>query len=105
MMKRFCNFAGRGDMSIANNQYFNLEPDPGAVLLVTRRFGKAEFIICYARSAIVDKWGCYCFESFRRVSDLGFTRCWAERTDSDLMIFHSVTVYVVPEEEWMRRCD
>jgi len=102
-MKRFYDFSGRGDTSIANDKYYLLEPDPGAVLLVTQTFGKAEFIICYCKSAIIEKWGCYCFDSFRRAYDPGFTCCWAEPTDSDLMIYHSVTVYLVFEEEWMRR--
>jgi len=102
-MKQFCDFAGRGDASIPSKKYYLLEPDRGGVLLITRKFGKAEFILCYCKSAIVEKWGCYCFECFRRVSDPGFTRCWAERTDSDLMIFHSTTVYLVTEEPWMRQ--
>ena len=103
-MKHFRDFAGRGDVTIPDDKYYLLEPDPGAVLLVTQKFSNAEFILCYCKSAIVEKWGCYCFESFRRASDLGFSRSWAERTDSDLMIFHSATVYLVAEEQWMRRC-
>jgi len=102
-VKRFYDFSGRGDTSIPFDKYHLLEPDPGAVLLVTQICGKAEFIICYCRSAIVEKWGCYCFESFRRASDICFTRCWAEPTESDLMIYRAVTVYLVAEEEWMGR--
>ena len=103
VMKQFCDFAGRGDTSIASDKYYLLEPDAGAVLLVTRRLGTAEYIVCYCKSVLVEKWGCYCHEPFQRFSDLGFTRSWAERIDSDLMIFHAATVYLVFEEEWMRR--
>jgi len=102
-MKHFRDFAGRGDISIAGDKYYLLESDPGAVLLVTQKIGAAEFIVCYCKSAIVEKWGCYCFDSFRRAYDPGFTCCWAERTGSDLMIYHAATVYLVSEEAWMRR--
>jgi len=104
-MDHFFDFAGRGDRMIAHDKYYNLEPDPGAVILVTRTFGQAEFIVAYCRSATVEKWCCYCFRSFRRVSDATCARCWAVPDDSDLMIHHSVSLYLVAEELWMRRAD
>ena len=88
---------------ISTDKIFSLDPDPGAVLLLTKTYGHAEFVVTFCRSALVEKWCCYCVGAFRRASDLGFTRSWAEPVESDLMIYHAVTVYLVAEEDWMRR--
>ena len=102
-MDHFFDFLGRGDRMIDRDKYFQLQPDPGAVLLLCLPCGRTEFIVGYARSAIVEKWGCYCFESFRRASDPTLQRSWAEPHDADLMIFRAVSVYLITEEPWMRR--
>jgi len=102
-MNHFFDFLGRGDSMIAHDKYFHLEPDPGAVLLLTLRCGRTEFVVGYARSAIVETWGCYCFHSFRRASDASLQRSWAEPHEADLMIFRAVSVYLTLEEPWMLR--
>ena len=102
-MDHFFDFLGRGDRMIDRDKYFQLQPDPGAVLLLCLPCGRTEFIVGYARSAIVEKWGCYCFGSFRRVSDASLRRSWAEPHEADLMIFRAVSIYLVPEQPWMIR--
>lgn len=101
-MKQFFQYGGRGDRKIAHNSLFKLESDAGGVFLVTKEVGKVEFILGYCRSAIVERWGCYCMGTFRRASNLDLSRSWAVPMESELMIFHATTVYLVPEEEWMR---
>ena len=101
MMDHFFDFLGRGDSMIARDKYYQLEPDPGAVLLLTQSYRGIEFVVGYARSAIVEKWGCYCFKSFKRVSDSALQRSWAQPHEADLMIYRAVSVYLVEEEPWM----
>jgi hypothetical protein len=103
MMDQFFTYAGRGDCQLANENIYHVEPDVGAVLLITTTIGKIEFKLAYCRSAFIEKWGCYTFGSFRRASSPNLDITWAVPTESELMIFHSVDVYLVPEEEWMRQ--
>ena len=103
MMKRFFYFCGRGNNVMSDDKFFSLDPDPGAVLMLTRKYGHAEFVVTYCRSALVEQWCCYCVGAFSRFSDLGFTRSWAEPAESDLTIHYAVTVYLVAELDWMRR--
>ena len=101
-MKQFFEYGGRGDRKIAHDSLFQLDSEAGGVFLVTKKFGKVEFILGYCRSAIVERWGCYCIGTFRRATSLDLSRSWATQMESELMIFHAATVYLVPEEEWMR---
>jgi hypothetical protein len=102
-MKRFFHFAGRGNGLISDDKYYHLEPDEGAVLLITKRVGKVEFILGFCREAIIERWGCYCMHSFRRASSPDLSRSWSVPEEAELMIYHSVTVYLVREEDWMRQ--
>ena len=102
-MDHFFSYGGRGDRQLPNDNIYHLEPDTGAILLITTTIGKAEFILAYCRSAFIEKWGCYTFGSFRRASSPDLSSTWAVQAESELMIFHSVDVYLVPEEEWMRQ--
>jgi hypothetical protein len=101
-MKHFFDYGGRGDERIAEDTLFQLDSEAGGIFLITQTIGKTEFIKGYCRSAIVEKWGCYCMCTFRRVSNVDLSHSWAEPMESELMIFHAVAVYLVPEEEWMR---
>ena len=101
-MRQFFEYAGRGDRKIAHDSLLRLDTDAGGVFLITQKIGKTEFVKGYCRSAIVERWGCYCMGTFRRASTLDLSRSWAAPMESELMIFHAVTVYLVPEEEWMR---
>ena len=101
-MKQFFEFGGRGDRTIAHDSLYQLDSDAEGVFMVTKKIGKAEFILCFCRSAIVERWGCYCMGTFRRQSNLDLSRSWAVPMESELMIFHATSVYLVHEEEWMR---
>lgn len=101
-MKAFFIFNGRGTPQINRSRILSLDPDPGAVLLITKRIADIEFVCGYCRSAIIDKWGCYCAHPFLRVGSPDLSRSWCMPMESDLMIFHAVCLYLVPEEPWMR---
>lgn len=100
-MKAFFSYDGRGTPRIKRDKILSLEPDPGAVFLMTRRVGNIEFVFGYCRSAIIEKWGCYCMHPFHRVSSPDLSQSWCMPMESDLMIFHAVQLYLVPEEPWM----
>ena len=103
LMKPFFHFDGRGTRRIGPSKIFKLEPDPGAVLLITRRIGNVDFVIAWFRSAIVERWGCYSMGGFRRVSNGNLTQSWAQPVETELMIYHAVSVHLVPEEPWMTK--
>ena len=101
-MDQFFSYRGRGDRQILNHKIYHLEPDLGAVLLITTTIGKVEFVLTYCRSAYIEKWGCYSFGSFRRASAPDLRSTWAVPAESELIIFYAVNVYLVPEQDWMR---
>jgi hypothetical protein len=100
-MKPFFSFGGRGTPMIPRDSIVELAPDAGVVLLVTQRLADIDFSVGYCRSAIVERWGVYCFGNFRRVSSPDLRRSWAAPCESDLMIYRAVDVHLVPEEPWM----
>lgn len=100
-MDHFFTYGGRGDQQIVHDSIFCLEPDEGAVLLVTRKIGKVEFVLAYCRSAIIERWGCYCIDPFHRASSSDLRQTWCEPLESELIIYHQVDVYLVPDEPWM----
>lgn len=102
-MEQFFTYRGRGDFQLAGESIYHLEPDAGTVLLITTTVSKVDFVLAYCRSAFIERWGCYTFGSFRRASSPNLKITWAVPAESELMIFHSVNVYLVPEEEWMRK--
>jgi hypothetical protein len=103
-MKTFFEFGGRGTTRIKHDKMFSLEPNPGAAFLIVRRIHHVEFVLAWCRGAMIERWGCYSFGAFRRVSSADLTRTWAEPVESELMIYHAVSVYLVPEEPWMLAC-
>jgi len=102
-MTEFYKFHGRGQGPAEPDSCFLLEADEGTVLEITETHGKSEFVVGYCRKAIADRWGVYCLEPFRRVSDLALTRSWAEHCPSAVFIFRAVRFQLTQEEEWMRR--
>ncbi len=54
LMKPFFHFDGRGMRRIGPTRVFKLEPDPGAVLLITKRIGKVDSVIAWCRFTIVE---------------------------------------------------
>ena len=97
----FFEFGGRGTRAIRPSKILHLEPDPGAVLLITKRVRAVEFVLCYCRSAIVERWGVYTIKAFRRACTPDLRRSWPCYLESELMIFHQVDLYLVPHEAWM----
>lgn len=102
-MREIYRYQGRGQKDVSSDTSYLIECENGRVLVVTEVFGKAEFIVGYCRSAIVDGWGVCCIRPFRRVSDLGFTRSWAEPQKADLLVFRRVRLHLSAEEQWMQR--
>jgi len=100
-MKPIFTFEGRGTQNIADDSIFKVEPDEGAVLLITKKVGNVEFVMGFCVTALVERWGCYCMGTFVRASDPAMNRTWAVTAESDLMIFHGVRLHLVAEEEWM----
>ena len=100
-MDPFFSYGGRGDRQLDHDNIYHLEPDVGAVLLITTTIRKIEFNLVYCRSAFVERWGCYTFGTFSRASSPDLESTWAVQAESELMIFHAVNVYLVPEEGWM----
>lgn len=101
-MSEIFQYLGRGLEPVREEPRYLIECGEGRVLTVTEKFGHAEYIVGYCRSAIVDAWGVRCIQPFRRVSDLGFTRSWAEPRKNDLMIYRRVWLNIAKEEKWMR---
>ena len=102
-MSAMFHFRGRGDFSVPDDSSFLIEVDDGTVLAVTQRVGNVEFLVTYCRMAIADKWGVYCFRPFRRASDPGLTRSWAQIVCEGLFVFRGVRFHMIAEESWMRQ--
>lgn len=100
-MNPFFEYGGRGTAQIARSKIFQLDPNAGAVFLITTRIGKVDFVLAWCRSAMVERWGCYSFGTFVRASSPDLRRSWAMLVESELMIYHAVSIYLVPEEPWM----
>lgn len=60
------------------------------------------FVQAYCRKAMIDRWGLYCHDPFRRASDAALTRCWAESLKKGLFIYRPTTLEIVREQEWMK---
>ena len=102
-MREIYRYGGRGHGPRPDETNCLIECAEGRVLAITEVFGHAEFIVGYCRSAVVDAWGVRCIEFFKRVSDPGFTRSWAEPGKAGLVIFRQVRLHLTQEEDWMRR--
>lgn len=102
-MREIYRYGGRGHETLPDENGCMIECGEGRVLAITEVFGQAEFIVGYCRAAIVDAWGVCCIQPFRRVSDAGITRSWAEPGNTELVIFRRVRLHLTQEENWMRR--
>ena len=105
MMREIYRFYGRGQSPVVQARCCLIETAEGAVLEITEAHGKTELVVAYCRKAIADRWGVCCFEPFRRVSDIGLTRSWAERYSAGMFIFRGVRLHLTREEEWMRQTE
>lgn len=66
-------------------------------------YGGTGFIVAYCRKAMIDPWGVYCGDPFRRASNAGFTHSWAEPMCKELFLFRPTRLEIVAEEGWMQR--
>ncbi len=80
-----------------------IECAEGTVLAITVHYGGAEFIHGHCRRAMIDRWGMYCADPFRRASDAALTRYWAEPLTRGMFIFRPCRLEIVTEQEWMRQ--
>ena len=62
-----------------------------------------DFVQAYCRKAMIDRWGMFCADPFRRASDAALTRSWAEPIGRSLFLFRPTRFEIVPEREWMRQ--
>ena len=62
-----------------------------------------DFVQGYCHKALIDRWGIYCHDPFRRASDAALTRCWAEPAKKGLFLYRPTRLEIVREQEWMRQ--
>jgi hypothetical protein len=103
VMRDFYPHGDRGRSQADRIACCSIEVAEGAVLEITQRHGSVEFVVGYCRKAIADRWGLCCFDSFKRVSDQGLTRSWAEPCPDGLLFFRAAHLRLTREEEWMLR--
>lgn len=103
MMNDTYQFEGRGSHMMAPGIICLIESAAGHVLAISEMYFGTEFLVCYCRRVQIDKWGAHCQDGFRRRSDPGLTRAWAEKDKADLEIFRRCRIQVIAEEEWMTR--
>lgn len=103
-MEEIFQFHGRGNPGIADDSIFVIEPAEGTVLEVTIRVGTVNFLQCYCRRALVDRWSVYLDHPFHRRSSPDLNSSWAECVCSGAFIFRKVGFQLVREEGWMSGC-
>jgi len=64
--------------------------------------GGIEFIDGYCRRAMIDRWGLYCVDPFRRASDGALTRSWPMHHKEGRWIYRPASLEIMKEEKWMR---
>jgi len=80
-----------------------IECGEGTVLAITVNYGGTGFILGHCRKALIDRWGMYCSDPFRRASDAGLRRSWAEPLQRGMFIFRPSRLEIVAEQDWMRQ--
>lgn len=100
-MTEIYRFYCRGNPTIPHEKCYLIESDAGTVLTIIEVYGNAELVVGYCRKALADRWGVYCYDPFRRVSDLALTRSWAAEYPDGMHIFRGVRFHLAREEEWM----
>lgn len=99
-MSEIYSFNGRG-IGPATDPY-RIDCAEGIVLMVTQAFGPIELVMGYCRAAVIDRWSVRCISPFRRASDLGCNRSWAEPGNPERAIHHTVRLHLTREESWMK---
>lgn len=80
-----------------------IECAEGTVMAITVSYGGIEFIHSHCRKAMIDRWGVYCADPFRRAGDAAITRHWAEPFRKGMFIFRPSRLVIVTEQPWMRQ--
>lgn len=102
MRKNSHQFFGRGwEAGHVEGSYRLIECAQGTVMAITVNYGGVEFILGHCRGAIIDRWGMYCNDPFRRASDASLRRCWAEPLKKGMFIFRRAGLEIVSEQQWM----
>ena len=86
-----------------DEQYRIIQCSAGTVMAIVVACGGVEFIQGYCRKAMIDRWGVYCSNAFRRSSNAGLTYEWAVQDPGELFIFTPIRLELIPEEDWMGR--
>jgi hypothetical protein len=95
-------FAGRGQaLQNIRETYRMIDCQEGTVLALIVHHGSIGFIHSYCRFAIMDQWGIYCHDPFRRRSDPALSRSWAEPIKKGMLVFRSASLEIVTEAPWM----
>jgi hypothetical protein len=74
----------------------------GTVMLISFPCHGIEFVLGYCRQATIDRWGVCIHDPFRRASDTGFTRSWAEPFAKSICLFRPIRLEIQREQDWMR---
>lgn len=86
-----------------DDSYRIIQCTDGTVMAIVVSCGGIDFIHGYCRKAMIDPWGVYCGDPFRRVSNAALTNAWAEPESEELFFFRPIRLVIVPEQDWMRR--
>jgi hypothetical protein len=105
MMRAYSyQFVGRGwGTGCVEDPCSVIECAAGTVLEIIVEYSEAEFIQGHCRRAMIDRWGVYCVDPFRRASDAALKRSWAEPLNKGMFIFSPARLEIVKEQEWMRQ--
>lgn len=103
MRTNIFEFKGRGwGVSKHDDPWRIIECSKGSVLVILYSCNGIEFIGGYCRRAMIDPWGLYCDQPFRRASNTTLNRSWAERSKKGWFLFRPTRLEIVKEQEWMR---
>jgi hypothetical protein len=103
MRTNIFEFRGRGSGAGKHDDSCRIvECSEGSVLAIIYSCHGVEFIQGYCRRAMIDPWGLYCDQPFRRASNMALSRSWAERTKKGLFLFRPTRLEIFREQDWMR---
>lgn len=103
MNKNSHQFMGRGHgTGLEEEQFRIIECKNGTVMAIIVSYGGIEFIHAHCRKAMIDRWGVFCSDPFRRTSDSAIRHTWAEPMRKGLFLFCPARLEIVPEQLWMK---
>ena len=97
-------FKGRGvGTGTPDDPCHIIECKAGTVLAIIITFGGVDFLRGYCRRAMIDRWGVYCVDPFRRANNASLTQSWAVPEPKGIGLFRRTSLEIISEREWMRR--